>query len=83
MLFASIHQDKYFSYENALQLSKLPQLGERRAHLSLRFALKCASNEKTKHMFPLNTTDSGTRNPEKYVCSALCIPQQIEKFCNT
>ena len=62
-----IYQDKYGSYENALKLSNLPKLDERRTQLSLRFALKCAANEKTKHMFPMNETDSQTRNPEKYL----------------
>ena len=61
-----IYKDKYVSYENALQLAKLPKLDERRAQLSLRFALKCAANEKTKHMFPLNPTDTHTRHTEKY-----------------
>ena len=57
-----IYKDKYVSYENALQLAKLPKLNER----SLKFALKCAANQKTKHMFPLNITNTHTRHPEKY-----------------
>ena len=61
-----IFQEKYVSYDNALKLANLPKLEERRAQLSLKFALKCASNEKTKHMFPLNPTDTHTRNPEKF-----------------
>ena len=63
-----IFQEKYDSYLNALKMSKLPTLAERRAILSLKFALKCTKNDRTKSMFPLNVNQGpkNTRNPEKY-----------------
>ena len=63
-----IYKEKYSSYSNALKLSRLPTLSDRRATLSLKFALKCSKNVKTEHMFPLNLKqgEQNIRNPEKF-----------------
>ena len=63
-----IYQQNYKSYQNALQLSQLPTLDERRSMLSLKFALKCINNDKTKHMFPLNASkvSQNIRHSEKF-----------------
>ena len=60
-----IYKEKYISYENTLNVSKMPSLSERRLNLMLKFAQKCTKNEKTEHMFPLNEIKS-TRMKEKY-----------------
>ena len=62
-----IYKEKYVTYENALRLSGLQDLRSRRTELSLRFALKCAENPKTAHMFPLNNKAKVTRNQEKFL----------------
>ena len=59
-------KERYISYENALSVTHLPTLKDRRAKLCLKFALKCAQNQKTNHMFPENKTKGTTRNKEKY-----------------
>ena len=63
--FRIIYRENYSSYQNALTLSKLTTLSERRAKLCLNFALKCVQNSKTSHMFPLNPPQI-TRQTEKY-----------------
>ena len=60
-----IYRERYLSYENALQISNLPTLSDRRTKLTLKFAQKCIKNPKTADMFPLNETRS-TRTKEKY-----------------
>ena len=59
---------KYQSYKKALDAPDLETLDERREYLSLKFAKKCAANEKTKHMFPLNSKlhNMETRKAEKF-----------------
>ena len=49
-----IFKNKYVSYENALVLSGLKTLKERRKDLCLTFAKRCVKNDKTRDMFPLN-----------------------------
>ena len=61
-----IYKADYISYENALTLSKLPSLTERRAKLMLKFALKCVKNERTATMFPKSRANRTTRNKEQY-----------------
>ena len=56
----------YLNYENALKITSLPTLSDRRVHLCKTFAKKCIRNPKTSDMFPLNRQDYNTRNPEKY-----------------
>ena len=60
-----IYKHNYISYDNALELSGLPTLCDRRYQLSLRFALKCSKEPKTQHMFP-QTASSRTRHQERY-----------------
>ena len=59
---------KYQSYKKALDVLDLETLDERRKNLCLKFAQKCAANEKTKHMFPLNIKvhTMETRKGEKF-----------------
>ena len=59
-------KERYISYENALSVTYLPTLKNRRTKLCLKFALKCAQNEKTCNMFPENKTKGTTRFKEKY-----------------
>ena len=61
-----ILHDEYKSYENALKVTKLPSLNDRRLKLMLNFALKSTKNPKTQKMFLTNRVRT-TRNTEKYV----------------
>ena len=63
-----ILQDEYQNYSNALHLTGLKSLFERRNELCLRFAKACTKNEQTKTMFPLNpiSYDVETRHREKF-----------------
>ena len=61
-----IYQNKYLSYENALNLSQLTTLEERYEKLLFTFAVKCTKNNMTKDILPLNTTSARTRLQEKY-----------------
>ena len=61
-----ILKSDYISYENALQMTSLPTLYDRRIQLCKTFALKCTKNPKTRSMFPLNSKPRNLRNPEKY-----------------
>ena len=59
--------DSYQCYENALTITKLQTLHERRKDLCLKFAKKCLTNNRANDIFPLNTvTDTATRHREKY-----------------
>ena len=62
-----IFKGRYQTYTHALKLSKLSTLSARRSQLQYNFAVKCTRNDKTKDMFPLNPSQSITRNPEKYL----------------
>ena len=66
MAFRIIFGQKYLSYDNALQLAKLPKIEQRYEMLLLRFAQKCSKNPKTKHMLPLARKVEKTINHEKY-----------------
>lgn len=67
--FRNILQERYISYENALNLLSMETLHQRREKLSLKFALKCTQLKETKELFPLNLTQNSmkTRHTEKYV----------------
>ena len=60
-----VYGEKYICYANALQMSNLQTLSERRLKLTLKFAQKCTKNSKTSDMFPLNQIKC-TRMKEKY-----------------
>ena len=49
-----ILKGKYEGYDQALKITNLATLVQRRVTLCLNFAKKCLDNEKTRHMFPLN-----------------------------
>ena len=58
---------QYASYEQALQISGLQTLVERRKSLCLQFAKKCIKSEHSSDLFPLRKPTANTRNKEKYV----------------
>ena len=60
-------KDDYGSYQNALAVTGLETLEERRKILWLKFARKSARHPQMSQMFPLNERKKGpaTRNPEK------------------
>ena len=66
--FRNILQDKYETYQNAMNILDMEKLSDRREELCLSFALKCLKNSKTANMFPENkkTHQMETRDPEKY-----------------
>ena len=62
--------DNYLSYSNALTITGLSTLFERRTNLCLKFAKACVKNRPTKHMFPLNPVNLDgyhTRFREEYL----------------
>ena len=61
-----ILKDSYTSYPEALKLSGLDTLSERRSKLCLNFAKKCTTSEKTSEMFPLNKKVVNTRHHEQF-----------------
>ena len=64
-----ILQDKYNSYNSALQQTDLNSLEDRRQSLCLSFARKCLKHEEMKALFPLrvNRTSAETRSSEKFI----------------
>ena len=65
-----ILKDEYQDYENALTVSGLQSLFDRRKELCFRFAKSCVKNDLTKSMFPLNEASEmceiKTRHREKF-----------------
>ena len=63
-----ILQEKYLSYSNALHITGISTLFERRSKLCLKFAKSCLKKEHLKNMFPLNPANSEvkTRFREKF-----------------
>ena len=59
----------YLNYEEALRLTKLESLDERRGLLSLKFAKNCLKNSNFSKLFPLKKMNHAmkVRNPDKYV----------------
>ena len=66
--FRNILQDKYITYEKALQDLKLETLYARREKLLLNFGKKCTLLPQTKFLFPLNNKvhTMNSRKAEKY-----------------
>ena len=58
----------YQNYEDALRLTKMESLEERRGLISLKFAKNCLKNENFSKLFPLNNQRHAmqVRNPLKY-----------------
>ena len=58
----------YSSYEDALMLTSLKSLKDRRQERSFKFALKAIKHPENKKMFPVNEREcaQNTRNSEKY-----------------
>ena len=67
-LIKIILKSDYNTYRNALELTSLTTLSERRSKLCLNFAKKCLKNPEMKQMFPLNpnTEALDTRFREKF-----------------
>ena len=59
----------YTSYDDALEMTSLKSLKDRRQERSLSFALKAIKHPENKKMFPINDREGSqnTRNPEKFV----------------
>ena len=59
----------YLNYEEALRLTKLESLDERRGLLSLKFAKNCLKNSNFSKLFPSKKMNHAmkVRNPDKYV----------------
>ena len=62
-----ILKENYVSYANALCITGLPTLKDRRDHLARKFAEKCVKSEKSNHLFPLNGANLfNTRHHESF-----------------
>ena len=67
MALKIILKDRYTTYEQALTHLNLDYLSIRRGKFCLNFAKKCLKHEKTRDMFPLNSTlDHDIRRKQKY-----------------
>ena len=62
---AIIFQDRYESYEKALQLAGLTTLSSRRKDICLKFAKNAFKNPKYQHWFCLNPASNGVRTRSK------------------
>ena len=71
-----IFGQKYVNYENALQLSNLTSLKERREKLCLNFAKSCLKNDMTKDLFPLNNIVYENIRKQKNTRSIMEIPRE-------
>ena len=58
--------DEYETYDQALIVTGLQTLKERRKFLCKKFTKNCIKNGKMSHIFPLNPNIKNTRNPEKF-----------------
>ena len=58
--------ENYTSYQESLDFCGLDTLKARRNQLSLKFAIKCTKNPKSRDIFPLNDRDVNTRFHEKF-----------------
>ena len=75
-----IMRENYVSYANALCITGLPTLKERRDHLCTKFAENCAKSEKSSHMFPLNSGNIfNTRNHETFFVA----PARTKRYANS
>ena len=63
-----ILKEDYLNYEDALKLTNLQSLDDRRQMIAMRFAKNCLKNENYSKLFPLNNTKHGmkVRDPLKY-----------------
>ena len=56
---------KYENYESSLEKLNLENLHSKRENLCLRFAKKCAANDKTKFMFPEKVSLKNTKRSKQ------------------
>ena len=66
-----ILSNEYENYENALTLTGLDTLEQRRRILCKKFAINCTRNSKTSNMFPLNPSTVDNRQHGKYLVQPL------------
>ena len=73
-----ILKEKYESYDNALKITGLDKLSDRRTQLGLNFAKNSVKNDKVSSMFPLNPSGYNmvTRNPEKFHVHCSILPHR-------
>ena len=59
----------YFNYKDALKLTKMDSLEERRGLIGLKFAKNCLKNQNFSKLFPLKKTNHAmnVRNPDRYL----------------
>ena len=57
----------YETYNQALKLTGLPTLKERRTQLCLGFAKKCLKSDRNRDLFPLRQPKYNTRHTEKFI----------------
>ena len=59
----------YFNYKDALKLTKMDSLEERRGLIGLKFARNCLKNQNFSKLFPLKKTNHAmnVRNPDRYL----------------
>ena len=59
----------YSNYEDALKMTKMDSLEERRSLMALKFAKNCLRNENFSKLFPLKKTNHAmnVRNPDRYL----------------
>ena len=76
-----ILQDSYISYSNALNITYLKPLFERRTQLCLKFAKSCLKHDIFKNLFPINNSTSTmeTRFKEKFQV----VKSRTERFKNS
>ena len=65
-----ILKNNYESYDQALKVSGLISLKERRVQLCMKFATKCVKSERNRDMFPRKQFVRTTRNPEKFIVTS-------------
>ena len=78
-----ILQEEYLNYSNALSITGLKSLFERRNDLCLRFAIACTKNDKAKSMFPLNEVSNSYDVNTRYRETYKVVKCKTERFKNS
>ena len=71
--------DRYSSYSNALKLSGLDKLSDRRRKLCLTFAKKAQKHKKFTNWFKPNTRRANNRQETKKFCQVYCKTSRFDK----
>ena len=75
-----ILQDEYRNYSNALCVTGLKPLSDRRNELCIRFPKACVKNYQTKSMFPLNPTSYDVMTRQKEIFRLAKVTQRDSKL---